>query len=78
MEFAPNIKIGAFQSGVIGFFNQNVVNLDGKIDFKALEYLKKHQINRYIDNENISVLIDWPGYFQRNIDSKYLNDKWQL
>jgi hypothetical protein len=77
-EFNQDIKIGAFQSGVIGFFSQNVVNLDGKIDFEALKYFKKHQIDRYIDNENISVIIDWPEVIAGYIDSKYLNDKWKL
>lgn len=48
------------------------------MDFEALEYLKKDQINRYIDNEDISVLIDWPGIFGRYIDSKYLNAKWKI
>lgn len=77
-EFNQDIKIGAFQSGVMGFFSQNVVNLDGKIDFEALKYLKENQIDRYIDNEKISVIIDVPEIIAECIDSKYLNDKWKL
>jgi hypothetical protein len=31
-HFSNTKKVGAFQSGVIGYFNNNVINLDGKIE----------------------------------------------
>ncbi|WP_069470413.1 hypothetical protein [Candidatus Marithrix sp. Canyon 246] len=76
-EFSPLVKVGAFQSGVIGFFNSNVVNLDGKIDFDALKYLEKGELKRYLDIEQISVIVDWPGYIYGVLGKEYLDKSWK-
>jgi hypothetical protein len=70
-------KIGAFQSGVIGYFNSNVFNLDGKIDHEALRYLNEKRIDKYIDTMKIDFLNDWPLYLN-NIDSNYLFNNWSI
>ncbi len=66
--------IGAFQSGVIGFFNERVFNLDGKVDHEALSYLggstignkiKNNRIEEYINQKNINVIVDWEGWLKR-------------
>ncbi len=77
-EFSPPLKVGSFQSGVIGYFNPNVVNLDGKVNSHALSYLKENEISRYIDQEGIDVLVDWPSYIFNNIEKNYLDENWRL
>lgn len=76
-NFPANVKIGAFQSGVIGYFNNNVINLDGKIDYEAYISAKNKVLNKYLDKENINVIVDWPGYIYSNLDSNYLIQNWK-
>jgi hypothetical protein len=54
--------IGAFQSGIIGYFHRGVVNLDGKLDHQALHAIKEKRLHRYIDEMGLKILIDWPEY----------------
>jgi len=55
-KFKQSQKIGVFESGIIGFFNQNIVNLDGKMNFHVLKmYHKKWQL--YLDKEKIDVIV---------------------
>lgn len=70
-------RIGAFQSGSVGYFNSNVFNLDGKIDHEALNYLKEKKIDIYIDSMKIDYISDWPLYLNY-IDPGYLSKNWQL
>jgi len=51
-------KVGAFQSGTAGFFNPNVINLDGKVNHEALTYRQNNASDQYIEQENIDILID--------------------
>lgn len=75
-NFSEVKKIGAFQSGVIGYFNSNVYNLDGKIDNNALMAIKNKRMHNYIEDQGIDVLVDWPSYIYNNIDSNYLKINW--
>lgn len=75
-HFSSVEKIGVFQSGVIGYFNPNVINLDGKIDNDALSAIKNKSLNEYIDINKINVLIDWSGYIYGNLDSNYIKLNW--
>ena len=76
--------IGSFQSGVIGFFNDNVINLDGKLDhqsLKALVLARKNQnydefIN-YINLRNINVIIDWNTYIKTNLGNLEEMPEWK-
>ncbi len=68
--------IGAFQSGVVGYFNNNVINLDGKLDHNALKALLRHKDKKdsykfsdFIKEKNINVIVDWEKYI-----NNYLND----
>lgn len=72
----PTIKVGSFQSGVIGYFNSNVVNLDGKINKDALLALRQNKLDEFVDKEKIDVLIDWPSVISSAFDSAYLKEKW--
>ena len=63
-------KVGAFQSGIAGYFNENIINLDGKVDHRVLSYkrqdgldtggiaLLKDNFNEFIVNQGINIIID--------------------
>ncbi len=70
-------KIGMAQSGISGYFFDNVVNLDGKVNSAALSAIKKNEIYDYILNEKITVLIEWKEWFDL-LPSGKLNKDWQL
>jgi hypothetical protein len=76
-EISGSTKVGAFQTGVIGYFNDNVINLDGKIDHLALEYSRRHELSRYLDQERVDVLVEWPGYIAGAFSDSYLAENWQ-
>ena len=54
--------MGAGQSGTIGYFRDNVVNLDGKVNIDAIIY--RNNMQEYLRRQNIIWYCDW--------DSKYL------
>ena len=58
-NFPPPIKVAAFQSGTIGFFNENVVNLDGKMNSSIHNCKTPEELNSYIDKEKIDAVVDW-------------------
>gem|GEM_PF-961747 len=52
--------IGAFQAGMIAYFTpRRVICLDGVVNTRALDALKRKEIDRYIRREGISYLMDW-------------------
>jgi hypothetical protein len=53
--------IGAFQSGTLGYFCPNVVNLDGKNNPYVLQRLLKGETIDYIREERFDYIIDWPS-----------------
>ena len=55
-----SVRVGAFQSGVIGYFNQDVYNLDGKVSRGALEALRIGGVGPYLESEGIERIIGWP------------------
>jgi hypothetical protein len=69
------ILVGAFQSGVIGYYNDNIVNLDGKVNNHALAALKDKRLNEYTVKTNIQYVIDWPGYLDQLLKE---NDKYHI
>ena len=59
---------------MIGFFNERVINLDGKLDHEALNYLggstilnevKNNNIVEYISKKDINVIVDWEDLLRR-------------
>lgn len=70
-------KVGVFQSGIIGYFNPNVINLDGKMNYDVLPYIQKDSIEAYIDYENIAYIVDEPPYIFDNLDENWLMKYWQ-
>jgi hypothetical protein len=73
-ELPRTARIGAFQSGVIGYFNDNVVNLDGKVNAEALA--GNGGVARYIDRAGLEYLIDWPGMIAAQVDRRWLEETW--
>jgi hypothetical protein len=61
----PSATVGMFQSGTTGFFNRNVVNLDGKVNADALRALQEGRISRYVDSMKFDYLIDWDFYLRQ-------------
>ncbi|MDY0083474.1 MAG: hypothetical protein RBR74_09860 [Ignavibacteriaceae bacterium] len=70
-------KIGMAQSGISGYFFNNILNLDGKVNNEALKAIKGNYLFNYITRENISVLIEWEEWFD-NLPSAELKLNWQL
>ena len=61
-------KIGAFQSGTMGYFCANVVNLDGKNNPDALRAMTTGKGLEFIKSQNIKFVVDWPSQI-----AKYVN-----
>ena len=53
------------------------MNLDGKIDHDALEYLKHNHVDEYIDAEKIVVLVDWKTAISRYLPEQYILNSWK-
>ena len=53
--------VGMGQSGITGYFCDNVVNLDGKVNPAALSAIRGSGIGEYIAKNNIAYVADWPG-----------------
>jgi len=52
-------KVGVLQSGTIGYFsNRQVINLDGKVNRKALDALQDGELMSYVKEENIDIIVD--------------------
>ena len=77
-HFDESKLIGAFQTGALGYYVDNVVNLDGKMNIAALQSSKVGIIEQYIDSEGIDVLIEWDDAFMWILDSTYLANKWEV
>lgn len=71
------VHVGSFQSGVVGFFNPNVENLDGKLNQGALQATARHQLPAFIDSEHIDVLVDWRSVMNANLPQDYLQQEWE-
>lgn len=68
-------KIGMAQSGISGYFFDNIINLDGKVNGAALSAIKKNKLYNYIMEEKITVLIEWKEWFDL-LPSEKLTEDW--
>lgn len=69
-------RVGAFQSGVVGFYNENVINLDGKVNVEALKALRAKQIEEYLDRARIDYVIDWEGVIEGLMPRAMQSGQW--
>lgn len=67
-NITPTSKIGAFQSGTLGYFCRNIVNLDGKNNPHALEAMTQGRGLEFIKSQDIEFVVDWPSQI-----AKYVN-----
>ncbi len=58
---AKDVWIGAVQTGTLGYFHDRTINLDGKVNPKALDARKKNSVIRYVIEGKINYLADWVG-----------------
>jgi hypothetical protein len=56
-----NELVGAGQSGTLGYFHDNTINLDGKVNPEALKAKKEDKFFEYIVDKKIDYLLDWAG-----------------
>jgi hypothetical protein len=62
--------VGAFQSGVVGYMTrEHTVNLDGKLDGRALAWRDAGRLECYLAERRVTTLIDW----QSNIDNGWID-----
>lgn len=59
----PTELVGAGQSGNLGYFCDNAVNLDGKVNSEALKY--QRNMRDYLEKRNIRWFCDWSSYAKR-------------
>ena len=58
----PDKKIGMQQTGISGYFASNVVNLDGKVNFEALQARQHNDIGSYIIKRDLDYIVDWSDF----------------
>lgn len=61
----PQARIGALQSGALGFFRDEVVNLDGKVNVAALA--RRNDLMAYLNEDRIDWLVDWEVLLARDV-----------
>lgn len=54
-----DVWVGAGQSGMLGYFHDRTINLDGKVNPHALKARKKHELKEYIMRTDIQYIVDW-------------------
>jgi hypothetical protein len=56
---SEEVWVGGVQSGMLGYFHDRTINLDGKVNPHALEARKKHELDEYILKTDIQYVVDW-------------------
>jgi hypothetical protein len=77
-NFTSGNRIAAFQTGVLGYYHENVFNLDGKMDNSALESFSNGGLEQYIDSMKIDVLMEWKDFIPTLFNEEYLEKHWQV
>ena len=59
-------RIGAFQSGIIGYYSdRQVINLDGVVNYAAIPYNVNGDTAIYLADEGVDYFVEWSMFFQR-------------
>jgi hypothetical protein len=72
----PEEWVAALQTGTLGYFRDRVLNLDGKVNPQALR--RRHDIWRYLDEQGVRWLCDWPELFYPFFGSRPEEQGWEL
>lgn len=68
--------VAAGQSGTLGFWRADVVNLDGKVNPEVLE--RQDDMPAYLEEQSIRWLCDWPGYVESYLGERPADHGWEL
>jgi hypothetical protein len=71
-----HLRVGEFSSGVSGYFLDNVINLDGKVNWQAMAARRAGVLPQYIDASGVSVVVDWPLTIEQFLPGPYFRDHW--
>ena len=77
-NFSETDRIGLFQSGVTGFFLENVINLDGKVDHVLHSYAAQNKFEEFLDSMQVNVIIEWKKDFNVSVDENYFSKNWKI
>jgi len=66
--------VAAAQTGTLGFFRPNTVNLDGKVNEEVLQY--PGRIDQYLSGRSIVWFCDWPRLIDQYLQDD--RDKWEI
>lgn len=77
-NFSKDVRVGAFQTGNLGYFCENVINLDGKMDNTALQSFSSGGIEKYIEAAGIDVLLEWKNILSYVVSEDYLKNNWKI
>jgi hypothetical protein len=72
----PQDTVAAGQSGTLGYFRDRVVNLDGKVNPRALEFQTK--MWEYLPQAHAQWLCDWPNYVRAYLGDHPEKYGWKL
>jgi len=70
-NIGENESVGVFSCGIHTYFSgKHVVDLDGVVNFKAIEAQEKKDVINYMKSENISVWVE-SVYFNKTVTERY-------
>ncbi len=68
--------VAAGQSGTLGYFRDNVLNLDGKVNPEALRYQRR--MHEYLQTRDVRWLCDWDSYVRAYLGDTPEGRRWRL
>ena len=71
-----NSPVASAQTGTIGYFYENVLNLDGKTNYEAIIY--KDDMVNYLDIKKIKWFCDWKEFAVKYLGENYAKNGWVL
>jgi len=71
----PSDVIGSFNSGIQLYFSERkVINLDGVLNFDAIEAIKNKSVIKYMKSRNVTYLVDI-AFFNETVYNDYLKGR---
>ena len=73
----PGDKVCSFQTGTLGYFRDNVINLDGKVNPDVLAY-KRGDLVAYIEQQRIAWFCDEQGALDAALRGNFEGHGWKV
>ncbi|MFH1473786.1 MAG: glycosyltransferase family 39 protein [Candidatus Aenigmatarchaeota archaeon] len=71
----PSTIVGSFNSGIYIYFSERkVVNIDGVVNFKAIEALENKNVVSYMKSENVTIWVE-NSLFNQSVADAYLEGR---